>query len=498
MATVTYIKEAKQHISAMKAVIRYCQREDKTLDPKTGARYVTGLNCNGANSFTEFLATKTAFNKLDGINFYQYVQSFSPRENVTYALAHAIGLEFAAKAWPGHEVQVATHCDAEHIHTHFVINSVSFETGMKLRQSPTTLRQLRQLSDEICMEHKLSVLPTYRQGGRKMSAREYRAAQKGQSWKFRLMYNIGEAMKVSVSREDFIRQMKKRGYDVWWNDERKYITYTCPNGMKCRCNKLHDDKYLKERLEDEFEKRKQILERDVLRRSGADEWRYHGSYGRSAVPADGLRGTQGMAGKLDAAAGERNPIPTHSVREDRPAGNPGGTDETAGESESRCGSDEAGDAEKLRELKETGWEFERGIFLQTVRKALRRSQGNSGRIRQTAERKSAVHDRNDSVLGGAVSTGLRVVSAIGRLTDDEDSDDPEEQKRKIEASQAASNIGTILGLAIGAIKEFTHENESLARTPAEGKSIEEEEDFKEFLARMDEEYGYEEQLQQTM
>ena len=161
MATVTYIKETKQHVSAMKAVMRYCQREDKTTDPKTGCRYVTGLNCSGANSFTEFLATKTAYSKLDGINFYQYVQSFSPNENVTYEQAHAIGLEFAAKAWPGHEVQVTTHCDARHVHTHFVINSVSYETGMKLRQTPTTLRQLRQVSVEICMEHKLTVLPTY-------------------------------------------------------------------------------------------------------------------------------------------------------------------------------------------------------------------------------------------------------------------------------------------------------------------------------------------------
>lgn len=68
----------------------------------------------------------------------------------------------------------------------------------------------------------------------------------------------------------------------------------------------------------------------------------------------------------------------------------------------------------------------------------------------------------------------------------------------MEASQAASDVGMILGLAIGAIKEFTQENESLARTPAEETSIEEEEDFKEFLTRMDEKYGYEEQLQQTM
>ena len=479
--------------------MRYCQREDKIIDPKTGRRYVTGLNCNGPNSFMEFLATKTAYNKLDGINFYQYVQSFSPKENVTYEQAHEIGLEFAAKAWPGHEVQVTTHCDAQHVHTHFVINSVSFETGMKLHQTPTTLRQLRQVSDEICMEHKLSVLPTYKRGGRKMSNREYRAARKGQSWKFRLMYNIGESMKTSVNREDFIRQMKRRGYEVWWSDERKYITYTCPNGMKCRCNKLHDDKYLKERLEDEFERRKQILEWDVLGGSGADERGRDGGHGRGSLPADRLRGTQGMAGELDETAGTGSAVPAYPVREDFYARNPGGVAASGGTVEGRSGSGEAGDAEQHRSLEETGWEPERGIFLQTVRKALRRSQGDSGRVRQTEERKPAVSADHGSILGSAVGAGIRAVSALGRLTEDDDSDDPDEQKRKYEATQAASNAGAILGLAIGVIETFTQNNQSLTRTQDEEHQIEEEEEFNEFLAGLDEEYGYEEERQeQTM
>ena len=498
MATVTYIKETKQHVSAMKAVMRYCQREDKTTDPKTGVRYVTGLNCNGANSFTEFLATKTAYNKVDGINFYQYVQSFSPKEKVTYEQAHEIGLEFAAKAWPGHEVQVTTHCDAQHVHTHFVINSVSFETGMKLRQTPTTLRQLRQVSDEICMEHKLSVFPTYKRGGRKMSAREYRAARKGQSWKFRLMYNIGEAMKVSVSREDFIRQMKRRGYEVWWSDERKYITYTCPNGMKCRCNKLHDDKYLKERLEDEFEKRKQILSGDVLGGSGADKWRRDGSPGRGAVPADPLRGTQGMAGERKTDAGTGGGVPADPVREDFDARNSGGVAASGGSVEGRSGSGEAGDAEQHRRIEETGWEPEREIFLRTVRAALRRTQGYAGRVQQTEERKPAIHADHGSILGGAVGAGIRAVSALGRLTEDEDSDDPEEQKRKYEAQQAGSNVVAIIGLTIGALESYIQNNQSLTQKPDEDQQIEEEEEFNEFLARMDEEYGYEEEQQQTM
>jgi len=164
----------------MRAVIGYCQQESKTVDPITGQRFVSGIHCDGLNAATEFMATKKAYHKLDGIHFYQYVQSFSPRENISYEKAHEIALEFAEKAWPGYEVLVTTHCDTAHPHSHFIINSVSYETGEKLRQGPNTLRQLRAVSDEICMAHGLNILPPYSKGGQKLSAREYRAAQKGQ------------------------------------------------------------------------------------------------------------------------------------------------------------------------------------------------------------------------------------------------------------------------------------------------------------------------------
>jgi hypothetical protein len=87
------------------------------------------------------------------------------------------------------------------------------------------------------------------------------------------------------------------------------------------------------------------------------------------------------------------------------------------------------------------------------------------------------------------------VSALGRLTEDDDSDDPEEQKRKYEAQQAADNAGAVLGLAIGAIEAFTRNNQSLNRIPDEEQQIEEEEEFNEFLAGLDEEYEYEDQQQ---
>ena len=83
------------------------------------------------------------------------------------------------------------------------------------------------------------------------------------------------------------------------------------------------------------------------------------------------------------------------------------------------------------------------------------------------------------------------------MTEGEDSDDPEEQKRKHEAAQSASNVGAIIGLTIGAIESLTQNNQSLTRPQDEDQQIEEEEEFNEFLAQMDEEYGYVEQ-QQTM
>lgn len=257
MATVTYIRESKQSISAMKGVIDYCCQDKKVYDKISNQRLISGINCDGENAFAEFLTTKKSYKKTDGMNFYQYVQSFSPEENITPQQAHNVALEFAEKAWTGYEVLVATHCDAQHIHSHFVINSVSFENGKKLRQNPNTLKSLRTLSDEICRQHNLSTLEPYSKDGMKISTREYRTAVKCQSWKFKLMNDIDKAMNISGSKEDFINAMSIMGYSVTWTNDRKYITYQCPNKMKCRDVKLHNDKYLKGSMENEFRYRQE-------------------------------------------------------------------------------------------------------------------------------------------------------------------------------------------------------------------------------------------------
>lgn len=59
---------------------------------------------------------------------------------------------------------------------------------------------------------------------------------------------INEAMKYAVSRDQFLELMESEGYTVLWTANRKSITYTTPDGYRCRDYKLHDTKYLKDLL----------------------------------------------------------------------------------------------------------------------------------------------------------------------------------------------------------------------------------------------------------
>lgn len=181
---------------------------------ETGRRYLSGVNCTPELAQKSFMATKNLYGKADGIFFYQYVQSFSPKEEVTPEEAHQIAQELAERFFPGCEVLVATHIDAEHLHSHLIVNSVHPDTGKKLHFTPNTLEQMRKVSDQLCEEHGLSTLKPYQQDRRTQGLRagEYRAASRGESWKFQLIIAIEEVMKRAGTREEFLREMNQQGF----------------------------------------------------------------------------------------------------------------------------------------------------------------------------------------------------------------------------------------------------------------------------------------------
>jgi hypothetical protein len=255
MAIVTAIKEKTQSRTAMKKMMDYVAQDYKTLFQNENGeqcRLLSGQNCCGETAFQEFMATKKQYRKENKVFFYQYVQSFKPDCGATPQEIHQMGIELA-RQFEGYEVQIATHIDRDHWHNHLIVNSVSCETGLKLQFNEKDLEQLRTLSDEICAAHGLAILKPYQKPSMKpMNAGEYRSAIRGGSFKFQLMNAIDTALSQSRTKTEFNACMEEMGYGVKWIPQHKYITYTAPTGQRCRDNKLHDEKYLKERMEQHF------------------------------------------------------------------------------------------------------------------------------------------------------------------------------------------------------------------------------------------------------
>ena len=172
--------------------------------------YVSGLQCDVPKARTQMARTKRQYRKEDGILAFHGYQSFKPGE-VTPEIAHEIGLKLAEELWPDHQVIVATHLDKDHIHSHFVVNSVSLN-GRKFNATRESYRQMRAASDRLCKEYGLSVIEDQKAYFPKHYA-EWAAEQNGQpTWRSSIRVDIDSAVKEAMTFQQFVSEMKKKGY----------------------------------------------------------------------------------------------------------------------------------------------------------------------------------------------------------------------------------------------------------------------------------------------
>ena len=239
------IIEAISSKSNIKRIISYV-----TQDKKTNVNLITGKDCMAESCLEEMLYTKNLYHKNSGRQYIHIIQSFDPKDNLSAEQVHNVGIKLA-NTFNGFQVLVATHIDKNHLHNHLVINSVSFENGYKIQMSKKDLQYIKDYSDKLCLEIGASVIPK-KEKTNYIKRNEYRVAEQGKSWKFKLMNAIDLSLAESNTKEEFIKNMNKLGYQVNWTDTRKYITYTTPEGYKCRDNKLYDEKYSKGAMENEF------------------------------------------------------------------------------------------------------------------------------------------------------------------------------------------------------------------------------------------------------
>ena len=455
MAIVHFVnyKKGTQSRAAMRGVMLYVMQEKKTA--WEGGPLVSGINCQPQSVYDDFLNTKLLYRKDGGVMFYHMAQSFPKGAEVDPRQAHEAARRLA-EYFDGCEVLVCTHVDREHIHSHCVINSVNFETGKKLHMAKEQLQELMRRNDAICQEMGLPVFETPIQKARGMSGAEYHTALKGQSWKLRLMNTIDECMKYAADKDAFVSLMTSEGYTVRWEGTRKYITYTTPDGMRCRDNKLHEEKYCKEAMEHEFRIRAELVQRKL----------------RRAAETDGGIETDESAEQRAATNSAADPAHCDSVRsaaDDEQAGKAGGRNKlgAGGNSEDPAGVETAhrpdagaavahGDAEIAdgdEQTAGTGWEPEREVFLQVDRLAPGLQPAGGPQVDHAGA------DPWHGGTGGLVWRGgdprpvplipaVAGLSAVGTLLDEDE--DAEEMRRRMEAKIATENFGAAIGFAAGA------------------------------------------------
>ena len=126
---------------------------------KTERTLLDGFNCNPDTVRQEMAITKQLYHKTRGRTYKHFVQSFAPDEEITPEMANEIARELAERLpiFHGFEVLIATHKDRRHIHTHFILNSVSFLDGHKFQMHADDLQAMKDLSDEICRQHGLTI-----------------------------------------------------------------------------------------------------------------------------------------------------------------------------------------------------------------------------------------------------------------------------------------------------------------------------------------------------
>ena len=463
MAIVHFVnyKRGTQSRAAMRGVMLYVMQEKKTA--WEGAPLVSGINCQPQSVYDDFLNTKLLYHKDGGTMFYHMVQSFPKGAAVDPRQAHEAARRLA-ECFDGCEVLVCTHVDREHIHSHCIINSVNFDTGKKLHMAKEQLQELMRRNDMICQEMGLPVFDAPTQQARGMSGAEYHVALKGQSWKLRLMNTIDECMKYAADKDAFVSLMASEGYQVRWESSRKYITYTTPDGMRCRANKLHEEKYCKEAMEHEFRIRAKLVQRTFHRAAETDggieadepaEQRTAVCAAAAADPAhrDPVRSATGDE-QIDGA-GRRNKLGA--------GGNPEDTARTEAvhrpDASAEVSDRDAEIADGDKQTAGTGWESERKVFLQVDRLAPGFQPAGGPQMDR-----SASGDRSGGT-GGLVWRGgdpqpvplipaVAGLTAVGTLMDEDE--DAEEKRRCMEAKIAAENLGAVIGFAAGtamAVKE---------------------------------------------
>ena len=252
-----------QSLSSMKRRIEYIYNKSTLIDSVL-------VNIDSVEViYNEFIQTKKEFNKLDGNNFFHYVISFSDEDKIDEKDVMEIVYKFLEdKKFDGFQIFYGTHQDTDNLHCHILINSVNCINGkkwhldnrkkdwldMELKLNKIAKPYGCKIPEKIArlMEEKEVKNEYARKSKDEKSKYEEKMNMTGKSWKVKVKETIEYIVKNSVDEEDFIKNVKKAGYNIYKNKDDKYIINIKNINKKISLDKL-DIKNMYERFE--FNKR---------------------------------------------------------------------------------------------------------------------------------------------------------------------------------------------------------------------------------------------------
>ena len=210
-----HINKGKTIAQCLSARLGYGINPDKTEN----GELISSYECDPETADAEFLLSKKRYKTLTGrtqdsdVIAYQIRQSFKPGE-VTPEEANRIGYEFALRFTKGeHAFIVCTHVDKKHIHNHVYWNSTKLDCKGKFRDFRRSARAVRELSDLICIEHRLSVIEKPKRHG--MSYDKWLGSRAKPSHREEVRLLIDEALaKKPHSFDALLGLLAEAGYKI--------------------------------------------------------------------------------------------------------------------------------------------------------------------------------------------------------------------------------------------------------------------------------------------
>lgn len=223
---------------SIRQVMTYATNPDKTEKQF----YTTGINCEVKDSVKQMQLVKMIYGKENGILAFHAYQSFDEGE-VTPEIAHEIGVKLANEMWGDRfQVVVSTHLNTEHLHNHFVINSVSFKDGLKYYSNHVNTAILRKTSDELCEEYGLNVLEEKTcKSGINYNNFYQKSLQNSDYYKF-AKEDLDYAIKHSYTSKDFHRILNSMGYNYYYRADKLSIRKE-PHKRNIRVERAFGEEY---------------------------------------------------------------------------------------------------------------------------------------------------------------------------------------------------------------------------------------------------------------